>query len=134
MSTSTSYVGVSCADDAASDRFRALAARIDRLIAAIDTALTRQVNAVLHVPAFREMEARWRALRLLVDLAGTGRGVVVRVLDVSWADLARNMERSTDFDQSHLFRLIYDGEFGMPGGLPFGMLVGDFAVSQRRPG
>jgi type VI secretion system protein ImpD len=130
MNTSTSYVGVSCADDAGSDRFRTLAARIDRLIAAIDAALTRQVNVILHAPAFKEMEARWHALRLLVDLAGTGRGVVVRVLDASWTDLGRSLERATDFDQSHLFRLIYDGEFGMPGGLPFGLLVGDYVVSQ----
>jgi type VI secretion system protein ImpD len=130
MGTSTSCVGVSCADDATSDQFRALAARVDRLITAIDAALTRQVNAVLHTPAFREMEARWRALHLLVDLAGTGRGVVLRVLDVSWTDLGRSMERATDFDQSHLFRLVYDGEFGMPGGLPFGLLVGDYVVSQ----
>jgi type VI secretion system protein ImpD len=130
MSTSTSYVGVSCEDDAASDRFRVLAARLDRLITAIDTALTGQVNVILHAPEFRQMEARWRALHLLVDLAGTGTGVVMRVLNVSWNDLSRNMERATDFDQSHLFRLVYDNEFGMPGGLPFGLLVGDYMVSQ----
>jgi type VI secretion system protein ImpD len=129
MTASTMLVGVSCMDEADRARFRALAARIDRLVAAIDGALTRQVNAILHAPEFQEMEARWRALKLTVDLAGTGSGVIVRVLDASWVELARNLERATDFDQSHLFRLVYDGEFGMPGGLPFGVLVGDYMVS-----
>lgn len=115
--------------DAADERFRALAARIDRLVCAIDDALTRQVNAVMHTSAFQELEARWRALAMLVDQAGTGSGVLVRVLDVSWPTLVRSLERSADFDQNHLFRLVYDGEFGMPGGLPFGLLVADYAVS-----
>ncbi|MFV0491052.1 MAG: type VI secretion system contractile sheath large subunit [Pseudorhodobacter sp.] len=117
--------------DAEEKRFRALAARIDRLICAIDLALTRQVNVILHMPAFQELEARWRALALLVDQAGVGQNVIVRVLDVSWPTLSRALERATDFEQSHLFRLVYDDEFGMPGGLPFGLLVADYMITRE---
>ncbi|WP_227271922.1 type VI secretion system contractile sheath large subunit [Roseobacter weihaiensis] len=109
---------------------RALAARIDRLIVALDAALTRQVNMILHHPDFRAMEARWRALDRLVDQAQSGpERVLIRVLNVSWSALLRDLERAVDFDQSHIYQLIYDGEFGMPGGLPFGLIVGDYEVS-----
>ncbi|GFE50911.1 type VI secretion protein [Roseobacter cerasinus] len=109
---------------------RVLAARIDRLIIALDAALTQQVNEILHHPDFRAMEARWRALARLVDQAQSGPGrVLVRVLNVSWSALRRDLERAVDFDQSHIYQLIYDGEFGMPGGLPFGLIVGDYDVS-----
>lgn len=131
MGASAVAVGASFDDGADRARLRALAARIDRLITRIDAALTAQVNVILHAPAFRQLEARWRALGQLLDLAGTESGVEIRVLDVDWRTLARNMERASDFDQSHLFRLVYEGEFGMPGGYPFGLLVGDFLVSHR---
>ncbi len=107
--------------------FAALAAHVDRLITAIDDALTRQVNEILRAPAFAAMEARWRALALLVAQADDG--VLIRVLDAGWPALSRHLERAVDFDHSHLFRLVYDEEFGMPGGTPFGLLVCDYAVS-----
>ncbi|MFV0474089.1 MAG: type VI secretion system contractile sheath large subunit [Pikeienuella sp.] len=134
MNASAESVGASLSDEVESARFRAFAARIDRLIARIDAALTSQVNAIIHADAFQRMESRWRALAHLVDLAGIGRGVLVRALDVDWRTLSRSMERAADFDQSPLFRLVYDGEFGMPGGLPFGLLVGDYHVSHRNDG
>lgn len=131
MPASALFVETGLPDDPRLAAWRVFAARIDRLIAAIDGLVTDQVNAILRNPAFQAMEARWRGLARLVDQAGSGRGVLVRVLDVSWPALARNLERSADFDQSHLFRLVYDGEFGMPGGLPFGLLVGDYQVAAR---
>ena len=131
MEASAVIVGASQNDAADRARFRALAAHIDRLITRIDAALTEQVNAIMHAPAFLAMEARWRALGHLLDQAGVERGVEVRVLDADWRTLARNLERASDFDQSHLFRLVYEGEFGMPGGHPFGLLVGDYLVSHR---
>lgn len=134
MSASAVSVGASHSDELEDARFRAFAARIDRLITRIDAALTSQVNAIMHADAFQKMESRWRALAHLVDLAGVGRGVLVRVLDVDWRTLSRSMERAADFDQSPLFRLVYDGEFGMPGGLPFGVLIGDYHVSHRSDG
>lgn len=107
--------------------------RADHLIALIDDSLNAQVNAILHHPEFQAMEARWRGVAMLVRQAGRGGDVKVKLLSASWGELARSMERATDFDQSHLFELVYSREFGMPGGEPFGLLVGDYVVSPKEP-
>jgi type VI secretion system protein ImpD len=105
--------------------------KIDRLIMLIDVALSRQVNAILHHPEFQALEARWRGLRYLVGVASDVSRVIVKVLSVSWRELCRDLDRASEFDQSHLFNLIYSQEFGMPGGEPFGLLLGDYAVGHR---
>ncbi|MBB4010022.1 type VI secretion system contractile sheath large subunit [Allorhizobium taibaishanense] len=103
----------------------------DRLIAEIDAVLNRQVNAILHHTDFQAMEARWLGLAMLVREASSSPDVKIRVISASWKELARSMERATDFDQSHLFELVYNREFGMPGGEPFGLLVGDYDLSPQ---
>lgn len=125
------FAGTAPFGQATSPRFEELSARIDRLIAGIDAALTRQLNAILHAPEFQELEALWRGLEHLVDQAGVGLGVIVRVLDVDWNTLGRSLERAHDYDQSTLFQMVYDGEFGMPGGQPFGLIVGGYSVSAQ---
>ncbi|MBB3944361.1 type VI secretion system protein ImpD [Rhizobium skierniewicense] len=101
----------------------------DLLIALIDEALNAQVNAILHHPDFQAMEARWRGLAMVVREASRGPDVKIKLLNASWRELARSMERATDFDQSHLFEIIYSREFGMPGGEPVGLLIGDYTFS-----
>lgn len=103
--------------------------RVDHLIALIDETLNRQVNEILHDPRFQALESSWRGLALLVRMAGQGSDIKVKVLNVSWRLLAREMERASDFDQSHLFHLIYSREFGMPGGEPFGLIVGNYELA-----
>ena len=110
------------------DRLRA---EVDRLISAIDRALTDQVNAILHHPRFQRLEAGWRSLHLLVQAAAEVEGVKIRVLPVSWAEVCRDLERAADFDQSMLFARIYSDEFGMPGGEPYGLLIGDYEMQDR---
>lgn len=105
-----------------------LRGRADRLIGAVDETLSRQVDAIIHHPRFMRLEASWRQLERLAR-APHGREVVLRVLPVSWRELARDAARAAEFDQTRLFDLVYSSEFDMPGGLPFGMLVGDFAVT-----
>jgi type VI secretion system protein ImpD len=107
--------------------------QIDRLIAMIDDALNRQVNAILHHAEFQAMEARWRGLALLVNQADRADDVKIKILSIGWPQLSRNFERTTDFDQSHLFELVYSREFGMPGGEPFGLLIGDYEFSPEDP-
>ncbi|WFS04182.1 type VI secretion system contractile sheath large subunit [Rhizobium tumorigenes] len=107
--------------------------RADQLIALIDEALNRQVNEILHHRDFQAMEARWRGLAMLVRESGHSGDVKIKILSFSWLELARSMERASDFDQSHLFELVYNREFGMPGGEPFGMLVGDYHFSPTEP-
>lgn len=103
--------------------------QVDQLIALIDDALNRQVNAILHHADFQAMEARWRGLAMVVREASRSPEVKIKLLNASWRELARSMERATDFDQSHLFEIVYNREFGMPGGEPIGLMLGDYAFS-----
>lgn len=113
------------------DRRAVLEEALDRDIAALDGMISRQLDAVLHAPRLRRLEGSWRGLHWLVDGSVQDRLVKVRLLPVRWADLARDLQRAVEFDQSALFRLIYEEEFGTPGGEPFGMLTADFEI---RPG
>jgi type VI secretion system protein ImpD len=112
---------------------RELKSLIGRAIARLDDLLNRLVNAILHHPAFQKLEASWRGLYYLVEQVREGDHVKVRVLNVSWKELTRDLDRALEFDQSQLFRQVYSEEFGMAGGEPFGVLLGDYAV-QVRPG
>lgn len=103
--------------------------RIDRLISAIDEILSRQVNAIIHHPAFRRLEASWRQLQMLVLLKRDNSPVIIRVFSASWKEIVRDAERASEFDQSKLFNLIYSQEFDMPGGQPFGLIVADYEIS-----
>lgn len=93
--------------------------------------LAEQVDAILHHPLFQRLEASWRGLDLLTRQAGGAENVVIRVLDASWRELVRDMERAIEFDQSALFRKAYSDEFGSPGGRPFSVLLGDYYVAHR---
>lgn len=110
----------------------AMRGALDRDIAAIDALLADQVDAILHAPRMRKLEGSWRGLAWLVGGLEPGGRVKVRVLTVSWAEICRDLERAAEFDQSNLFRLIYEGEFGMPGGEPFGLLLVDHEVRHRQ--
>ena len=97
-------------------------------IARLDALLTRQVEAILHHPRFQQLEASWRGLHYLTEEAEGAENVKIRVLSVSWDEIARDLERAIEFDQSQLFRKVYSEEFGTPGGEPFGMLLGDYEI------
>ena len=119
------------------ERGAELAVRIDRLLVAIDRVLGAQVDAIIHHRRFQRLEASWRQLHLLVsthgpggrEAASDGAPVLVRVMDVSWRELARDAQRAAEFDQSRLFDFVYSREFDMAGGQPFGLLIGDYEVS-----
>lgn len=104
---------------------------LGRVIARLDAVLTKQTNAILHHPKFQKLESAWRGLRYLVEQAEGAENVKIRVLSVSWKELARDAERAVEFDQSQLFRKVYSDEFGMPGGEPFGVLLGDYEIQHR---
>jgi type VI secretion system protein ImpD/type VI secretion system protein ImpC len=104
---------------------------IDRDIAAIDALIGEQLDAVLHHSRLRRFEGRWRGLGWLAGGLDPAGRVKLKVLSLSWAELCRDLERSVEFDQSHLFQKIYESEFGMPGGEPYGLLVVDHEVRHR---
>ncbi len=105
---------------------------IDRDIAWLDRLLTDQVNAILRHVRLQRLEASWRGIRYLVDLSDEVDGIKLRVLNIAWPEVCRDLERAIEFDQSQLFAKIYSEEFGMPGGEPFGVLIGDYEVQHLR--
>lgn len=115
----------------AADRRRGIVQMLGRDVARLDALVTDQLNAILHHPAFQKLEASWRGLQYLVDQAVDCENVKIRLFSVSWKELARDVEYAIEFDQSQLFHRIYDDEFGSPGGEPFGVLLGDFAIRPR---
>ena len=111
----------------------ALLGAIDRDIAAIDALISASVDAILHAPRLRRLEGMWRGLHWLVATNDSAPRGKVRLLAVSWAEIVRDLERASEFDQSTLFRHIYENEFGMSGGEPFGLLIIDHEL-RHRPG
>lgn len=106
-------------------------ATINARIADIDMLLSRQLNAIMHVEEFQKLEASWRGLHYLVYNTETSTMLKLRVLNVSKQDLLRDLERAPEFDQSALFKKVYEEEYGMFGGAPFGALLGDYEFGRH---
>jgi type VI secretion system protein ImpC len=105
---------------------RNLSQTFDRAIAALDRKVSEQLNAVMHHPRFLQLEGSWRGLHYLVQNSETGTSLKIRLLQASKRELSRDLQRATEFDQSQLFKKIYENEFGTPGGEPYGALIGDY--------
>src|SRR6201996_8645822 len=103
----------------------------DRAIPANDRKLSEQLNQIMHNPKFLQLEGSWRGLHYLVMNSETGTSLKLRVLNCSKRDLGRDLQRAVEFDQSQLFKKIYENEFGTPGGEPYGALIGDYEWSQH---
>ena len=103
-----------------------LARTVEKAIATIDRKLSDQLNQIMHHPRFLQLEGSWRGLQNLVMNSETGSDLKIRVLNASKRELNRDLTRSVEFDQSQLFKKIYENEFGTPGGEPYGALVGDY--------
>ncbi len=105
---------------------RNLTRTFDRAIAEIDRKLSEQLNAIMHAPKFTKLEGAWRGLNYLVMNSETGTSLKLRMLNVSKRELTRDLTKAVEFDQSQLFKKIYENEFGTPGGEPYGALIGDY--------
>jgi len=105
---------------------RNLPRTIDKAIAAIDAKLSAQLNEVIHNPRFLQLEGSWRGLNYLVMNSETGTSLRLRVLNLPKREMMRDLTRAVEFDQSQLFKQIYENEFGTPGGEPYGALIGDY--------
>lgn len=101
---------------------------IEAMIAAIDRKLTEQVNLIIHNEDFQALEGAWRGLHHLVNNTETDETLKIKVMNISKKDLGRTLKkfRGTAWDQSPIFKRIYDEEYGQFGGEPFGLLVGDY--------
>lgn len=106
-------------------------AMITSRIAEIDRLLSAQLNEVIHAEEFQKLEASWRGLWHLVYQSETGVMLKIRVMNVSKKELLKDLEKASEFDQSALFKKVYEDEYGMFGGAPFGALIGDYEFSNH---
>ena len=105
---------------------RNLIVSVNKAISAIDRKMSEQLNAIMHHEKFSTLEGSWRGLAHLVFNTETSENLKLRVIQCSKKDLHKDLTKATEFDQSQIFKKIYENEFGMPGGEPYGALIGDY--------
>ena len=103
-----------------------LEAMIQQRIAQIDHLLSLQLNAILHHPVFQKLEATWRGIRYLLEHSETGVNLKLKLFNSTKKDILRDLQRVPEFDQSQMFKKVYEHEFGVFGGEPFACLLGDY--------
>jgi type VI secretion system protein ImpC len=108
-----------------------LSATIDARIAELDALISQQLSQVMHAPEFQKMESTWRGLHYLCKHSATGEMLKIKMLNASKRELVRDFNNAIDFDQSTLFKKVYEEEFGTFGGAPFGALIGDYEVTRQ---
>ncbi len=101
-------------------------AMINARIAQIDHLISLQLNEVLHNSAFQKLEATWRGLKYLIGKSETGEMLKIKIFNSTKKDLLRDLQRAPEFDQSAMFKKVYEEEFGIFGGHPFSCLMGDY--------
>ncbi len=108
---------------------------IESIIAEIDRKLSEQINQIMHHEDFQKIESAWRGLSHLVNNTETDETLKIRVLNLSKKDLAKTLKKykGTAWDQSPLFKKLYEEEYGSPGGEPYGCLVGDYHFDHSPP-
>ncbi len=108
---------------------------IEAMIAELDKRLSKQVNAILHHEDFQKLESAWRGLHYLVNNTETDEMLKIRVMNISKLDLGKTLKRykGTAWDQSPLFKKVYEEEYGQFGGEPFGCIVGDYYFDHSPP-
>ena len=101
---------------------------IEAMVAALDKKLTEQINLILHHPDYQKLEGAWRGLHYLVNNTETDEMLKIRFMNISKQELGKTLKKfkGTAWDQSPLFKKIYEAEYGQFGGEPFGCLVGDY--------
>lgn len=105
--------------------------QINYWISEIDRLLSAQLNEIMHAEEFQKLEGSWRGLFYLVDKTETSTSLKIRVLNASKNELRKNLENAIEFDQSALFKMVYEEEYGTFGGAPYGTLIGDYEISNH---
>ena len=97
---------------------------IEEQIANIDQLVTNQLNEVMHHPNFQNLESAWRGLHYLVSNSETGESLKIRLFNCKDEEIRTDLEKAVEFDQSHLFKAVYEEEYGTLGGTPYSVLIG----------
>lgn len=104
---------------------------INARIKAIDEILSKQLAAVMHHPDFQKLEGSWRGLNYLVMNSETSATLKIKVLNIPKRELFNDLDKAVEFDQSQMFKKLYENEFGHPGGEPYGTLIGDYEFTNH---
>lgn len=101
-------------------------AMINARIAELDRLISAQLNEIMHHQAFQKLEGSWRGLNYLVQQTETSERMKIKVMNVSKNELLKDMAKASEFDQSAIFKKVYEEEFGMFGGHSYGVILGDY--------
>lgn len=108
-----------------------LAASLDARVAELDRLISEQLSEVMHAPEFQALEGAWTGLHYLCKQTSTGTQQKIKLFNASKRDLVKDFKTAIDFDQSALFKKVYEEEFGTFGGAPFGTLIGQYEISRQ---
>jgi type VI secretion system protein ImpC len=108
-----------------------LSATLDARVAQIDELISAQLSEVMHAQEFQQLESTWRGLHYLCKHTSTGSMMKIKVMHATKKELVRDFNTAIDFDQSTLFKKVYEEEFGTFGGSPFGALIGDYQIGRQ---
>jgi type VI secretion system protein ImpC len=104
---------------------------INSRIAELDALISRQLNEILHAEPLQKLEASWRGLHYFVSQTETSSSLKIKLLNISKNDLFKDLDKAVEFDQSQIFKKIYEEEYGTLGGSPFGALIGDYEFGRH---
>lgn len=108
-----------------------LTVTINNAISAIDQIMSQQLSAIMQNEKFQKLEGSWRGLNHLVSNSNTGTDLKLRMLNISKKELSKDLEKAVEFDQSQIFKKIYENEFGTAGGEPYAALIGDYEFTGK---
>lgn len=103
----------------------------NKAIEAIDKAISEQLREIMHNERFQKIEGTWRGMHYLVNNSETSTSLKIKLLNASKKEVAKDLSKAVEFDQSQTFKKLYENEFGTPGGEPYGALIGDFEFTNH---
>ncbi|WP_115719853.1 type VI secretion system contractile sheath large subunit [Gallaecimonas mangrovi] len=108
-----------------------LTVTFNQAISALDTLISSQLAAIMHNEDFQKLEGSWRGLQHLVMNTETSASMKLRVMNLPKKELHKDLSKAVEFDQSQVFKKIYESEFGTPGGEPYGAIIGDYEFTNH---
>ncbi len=104
---------------------------VNAAIAQIDAAMSQQLAVIMHHASFQALEGSWRGLSHLVMNSETGASMKIRVFNASKREVFKDLDKAVEFDQSQIFKKVYEAEFGSPGGEPYAAMIGDYQFTNH---
>ncbi len=108
-----------------------LTVTFNEAIKGIDAAISKQLSAIMHHEKFQKLEGTWRGMHHLITNSETSATLKIRMLNISKKELGKDLSKAVEFDQSNIFKKLYENEFGTPGGEPYGAVIGDYEFTNH---